>query len=221
MIGIIPNLRPATRLDRDSDSFSSWLQPYWLQPELPGRGKECTGSIGDIFWFSRLCQASRWSSAATPPVGVATTTGNLIVDSIETPGNATIFDGNVVQTRTASSQVRLKDGAQVRFGTESRGKIFSDHVDLLQGSAQVSGYAAVANGLSIRPEGAGAASVSIQGKTVEVAALTTNVHVFNAQGINVANLVPGRALNLAPQDAGASPPSSLTGCAVRQGTIFS
>jgi hypothetical protein len=140
-----------------------------------------------------------------------------MVDSMQTPGNATIFEGNTVQTGTASSQVRLKDGGQVRFGTESRGKVFTDHVDLQQGSAQVSGYAAVANGLSIRPEGTGSVSVSIHGKAVEVAALTASVHVFNAQGLNVANLVPGRALNLAPQDAGASAPSNLTGCAVKTG----
>jgi hypothetical protein len=153
--------------------------------------------------------------AATPPIGVAVSQGSILVDSMQTPGNATIYDGNTLQTGAAVSQVHLNDGARVRFGSDSRGRIFSDHVDLQQGSAQVSGYAAVARGLSIRPEGTGSASVSIHGKTVDVAALTGNVHVFNAEGINVANLMPGRALNLAPQDAGASAPSSLTGCAVR------
>ena len=52
---------------------------------------------------------------------------------------------------------------------------------------------------------------------VEVAALRGDVHVFNAAGLNVANLVPGRALDLRAQDAGASAPSSLTGCAVKSG----
>jgi hypothetical protein len=33
----------------------------------------------------------------------------------------------------------------------------------------------------------------------------------------VANLLPGRALNLTPQDAGASSPSSFTGCAIKSG----
>jgi hypothetical protein len=165
---------------------------------------------------SLLC-ATSFLGAATSPIGVADSQGNMTVDSMQTPGNATVFDGTTLQTGTAYSQIRLKDGAQVRLGTESRGKIFSDHVDLQQGSAQISGFTAVANGLSVRPEGTGSASVSIQGKAVEVAALTGNVHVFNAQGFNVANLMPGRALNLAPQDAGASAPSSLTGCAVKNG----
>ena len=53
---------------------------------------------------------------------------------------------------------------------------------------------------------------------VEIAALTGNVHVFNAAGVNVANLLPGRALDLRPQDSGASAPSSLVGCAVKSGS---
>jgi hypothetical protein len=154
-------------------------------------------------------------SAAAPAIGVAMSQGNIVVNSALTTGNATIFDGNTVQTDKASSQVRLKDGAQVRFDSQSRGRLFSDHVDLLQGRAEISGYAAIANGFSIRPEGVGSAVVSVHGKAIEVAALTGDVHVFNLQGLNVANLVPGRTLNFAPQDAGASAPSSLTGCAVK------
>jgi hypothetical protein len=57
----------------------------------------------------------------------------------------------------------------------------------------------------------------VKGKIIEVAALTGKVHVFNANGLNVANLLPGRALDLTPQDAGASSPSSFTGCAVKSG----
>ena len=153
--------------------------------------------------------------AATPAIGVAVSQGNMIVNSGETPGNATIFEGSTLQTETTASQVQMKDGARVQFASESRGKLFFDHVDLQEGSAKVSGYPINANGLSIRPDKTGTAAISIHGKAVEVAALTGNVHVFNAQGINVGNLMPGRALSFAPQDAGASAPSSLTGCAVK------
>lgn len=52
---------------------------------------------------------------------------------------------------------------------------------------------------------------------VEIAALTGDVHVFNAAGLNVANLVLGRALDLRSQDGGANAPSNLTGCAVKSG----
>jgi hypothetical protein len=158
------------------------------------------------------------ATAATPAIGVALSEGIIVVNDAQTPGNATVFNGTTLQTQRTSSQVRLKDGAQVRFDLESRGTLFSDHVDLQQGSARISDYSANANGLNVRASGDSSANVTMKGKVVEIAALTGNVQVFNAAGINVANLLPGRALDLRPQDAGARAPSSLTGCAVKSGS---
>jgi hypothetical protein len=158
------------------------------------------------------------AAAATPAIGVALSEGTIVVNDAQTPGNATVFNGTTLQTQRSSSQVRLKDGAQVRFDLDSRGTLFSDHVDLQQGSAKISDYSANALGLSVRASGDSSANVTMKGKVVEVAALTGNVQVFNAAGMNVANLVPGRALDLRPQDAGAKAPSSLTGCAVKSGS---
>jgi len=159
-------------------------------------------------------------SAATQAIGVATSEGTILVNDTQTPGNATIFSGSTLQTQRLSSQVRLKDGAQVRFDSDSRGKLFSDHVDLQQGTARISAYSATANGLNVRAEGDSSATVSMKGNVIEVAALTGDVHVFNAAGMNVANLLPGRALDLRPQDAGASSPSSLVGCPVKSGNNY-
>jgi len=158
------------------------------------------------------------AAAATPAIGVALSEGTIVVNDSQTPGNATVFNGTTLQTQRASSQVRLKDGAQVRFDLDSRGTLFSDHVDLQQGSARISDYSANANGLSVRATGDSSANVIMKGKVVEIAALTGNVQVFNAAGMNVANLLPGRALDLRPQDAGAKTPSLLTGCAVKSGS---
>jgi len=157
-------------------------------------------------------------SAATQAIGVAMSEGTILVNDAKTPGNTTIFSGSTLQTQRVGSQVRLKDGAQMSLGSESRGKVFADHVDLQRGSAQISSYSANANGLSVRADGASSASVAVKGNVVEVAALTGNVQVFNAAGMNVANLVPGRALDLRAADAGATSPSSLTGCAVKSGS---
>ena len=159
-------------------------------------------------------------SAATQPIGVAMSEGTILVNDAQTPGNTNIFDGSTLQTQRAGSQVRLKDGAQVRFDSDSRGKLFTDHVDLEQGTARISSYSAIANGLRVRAEGNSSASVTMKGNVIEVAALTGDVHVFNASGINVANLLPGRALDLRPQDAGASSPSALTGCPTKQGNNY-
>lgn len=157
-------------------------------------------------------------SAATTGIGVAMSEGNIVINSASTAGNATVFNGSTVETQSAASQVRLKDGAQLRLASDSKGTVYSDHIDLQKGSARITGYAANASGLSVRAEGKSSASVSVRDQgVVEIAALTGDVHVFNAAGFNVANLVPGRALDLRAQDAGASAPSSLTGCAVRSG----
>jgi len=110
------------------------------------------------------------AAAATPAIGVALSEGTIVVNDAQTPGNATVFNGTTLQTQQASSQVRLKDGAQVRFDLDSRGTLFSDHVDLKQGTARISDYSANANGLSVRASGDSSASVTMKGKVVEVAA---------------------------------------------------
>jgi len=162
-------------------------------------------------------------SAATPGIGIAMSQGNIMINSSQSAGNATIFDGSTLETKAASSQVRLNGGAQLRLSSESRGTVYTDHVNLEKGSARIAGYSANANGLNVRADGGSSATVSMRDQgVVEIAALTGNVHIFNAAGMNVANLLPGRALDLRPQDAGASAPSSLTGCAAKAGanTLF-
>jgi hypothetical protein len=157
-------------------------------------------------------------SAATPGIGIAMSEGNIYINDAKAAGNATISDGSTLETDRATSQVRLNGGAQLRLSTSSRGTIFADHIDLQKGSARFAGYSANANGLSVRADASSSATVSMRDQgVIQVAALTGNVHVFNAAGLNVANLVPGRALDLKPQDAGASAPSSLVGCAVKAG----
>jgi hypothetical protein len=157
-------------------------------------------------------------SAATPGIGIAMSEGNILINSSASAGNATIFDGSTLETQTASSQVRLNGGAQLRLASDSKGTVYSDHVDLKKGSANITGYSANANGLNVRADGKASAAISMRDRgVIEVAALTGNVHVFNAVGLNVANLAPGRALDLRPQDAGASAPSSLTGCTKKSG----
>jgi hypothetical protein len=158
-------------------------------------------------------------SAATSGIGVAMSEGNILINSSSAAGNATIFNGSTLETRSASSQVRLNDGARLRLASDSRGTVFSDHVELQKGSASITGYSANANGLNVRADGQASATISMRDQgVVEVAALTGSVHVFDAAGLNVANLLPGRALDLRPQDAGANAPSSLTGCAVKSGS---
>jgi hypothetical protein len=158
-------------------------------------------------------------SAATSGIGVAMSEGNILINNSSAAGNATIFDGSTLETQSTASQIRLNGGAQLRLASDSRGTVFSDHVDLQKGSASITGYSANASGLNVRADGKASATVSMRDQgIVEIAALTGSVHIFNSAGLNVANLVPGRALDLRPQDAGANAPSSLTGCASKAGS---
>lgn len=151
--------------------------------------------------------------AAVPVIGVAVSQGNIVVDSRLAPGSASIFEGGLVQTGDAPSQIRLKNGGQLRLGANSRAKIFGDHAALEKGSASVSGVEAVANGLRVRPETSAMATVTVGEGVLQVASVTGAVHVFNADGVNVANVASGRILNLSVKAGTQS--SSLIGCAVR------
>jgi hypothetical protein len=157
-------------------------------------------------------------SAATSGIGIAMSEGNILINSAGAAGNATIFNGSTLETQSASSQIHLNSGAQLRLASDSRGMVFSDHVVLQKGSASISGYSANVSGLNVRADGKASATISMRDQgVVEVAALTGDVHVFNAAGLNVANLMPGKALDLRLQDSGANAPSNLTGCAVKSG----
>ena len=159
-------------------------------------------------------------SANTPAIGVAITSDSLLINDARAAGNATIFSGSTLQSGSTSAVVHLKDGAEVSLLRDSRGKLFSDHIDLERGAARVSGYSVNAIGLKVEAEGESSASVSVHGKSIEVASLAGNVQVFNASGVTVANLLPGRALNLTPQEAGAAAPSQLVGCVAKSGNNF-
>src|SRR5262249_25726526 len=125
-------------------------------------------------------------SAATSGIGIAMSQGNIVINNSQTAGNATIFDGSTLETRSASSEIRLNGGAQLRLSTESRGTVYTDHVTLEKGSARIAGYSANANGLNVRADGNSSATVSMRDQgVVEIAALTGNVRVFNAAGMNV------------------------------------
>ncbi len=158
--------------------------------------------------------------AATSAIGVVTSNGNILLNDAKTAANATVFDGSTIQTQNAASQVRMNNGSRVQLGAESRGKFYSDRVVLEKGTARVDGYTANANGLKIQTEAAGSATVMMKGATVEVASIAGNVHVYNAYGVNVANLVPGKALDLTPQDAGAAAATTVIGTVKKVGSAF-
>jgi hypothetical protein len=156
------------------------------------------------------------AAGATPPViGTAAAKGSFRVDDATVAGNATLFEGAVVETQQSGSALDLSSGPRLSLGTESKGRVFSDRLILERGSGQMEkavGFRMEARGLTVRMEnGAGSARVALAGAArVQVAALAGSVRVLSAQGLLVAAIRPGNALEFAFQAAGE--PWKLTGC---------
>ena len=152
--------------------------------------------------------------AATSALGVATANGNFWLDHSQVAGNATVFDGSLIETGKDVSDVSLAGGLKVRLGAESRGQVFARRLALQQGAGQVSGskYLVEARGLRVLPVSSGATvRVALGPKNlVEVAAVTGSFHVETAAGVRVANMSAGAALSFTEQ-AGAAPPTVLCG----------
>ena len=168
-----------------------------------------TRRIVKPFVAGALLASTSLLSAATPGIGVVLSSGSVTVDNSVVAGNATVFDGNTVQTGATASRLQLNNGKLVQLGSESTARVYSDHMILEKGFGQSSGsYGVEANSLKISGD---SAKVAIYGKTVEVAALGAPVVVSTSTGVQVANLLPGKALAFTPQDAGAMAPTTLTG----------
>jgi hypothetical protein len=152
--------------------------------------------------------------AATSALGVATANGKFWLDHSQVSGNATVFDGSLIETGKDMSDVLLAGGLKVRLGAESRGQVFAGRLALQQGAGQISGsqYLVEARGLRVFPVSSDATvRVALGPKNlVEVAAVTGSFHVETAAGVRVANMSAGAALSFAEQ-AGAAPPTVLCG----------
>jgi hypothetical protein len=163
-------------------------------------------------------------TATSPAVGLASANGSFLVNAAEVWGNTTLFDGSVVETAKAPSQLRLNNGAQMRLATSSRAAIHDGRFVLERGSGQVeSSSLSLLEARSLRVYPATSGSVArvelAKGSQVVVAALQGAVRVTNAAGVVVANMTAGNALSFDPQ-AGAAGPTKVSGCLLRKDGKF-
>lgn len=165
--------------------------------------------------------------AAPSAIGVATAKGNFRIDQASITGNGTLFDGAIVETQRAAGQLDLNNGAKLQLGANSRGKIYQDRLVLEQGEGQFrpgqkSQFGFEAKSLRIIPADSNSiAHVSMVGsRRVHVSALRGSFRITNANGITVAALAAGRALEFEPPQAGASAPARMSGCVVNQNGRF-
>ena len=154
-----------------------------------------------------MCMLS-YASAGTVSIGTVNARGEMRVDSNNVKGNATLFDGSVVETGQASADLLLNKGVNkgvdIKLSTSSRGTLYSNHLVLQQGESELvasSSFELHANGLRVTPNEANSRGVvSLKaGNTVEVASLNGSFGVTNDHGVLLANVRPGRVVSFAMQ----------------------
>ena len=152
------------------------------------------------------------SAAAVAPIGMVTASGHFTLQGSQVWGNATLFDGAVVETGPASSQLALRSGVKVQLGPGSRAQVFSDRLLLEKGAGQVSG-------LMIRGQQADARVRIGWGSRIEVAALSGVARVISAGDVTLASIPAGRSMLFAPQ-AGQGASFTRAGCLLYKDNHF-
>src|SRR5208283_1855402 len=78
-----------------------------------------------------------YAVAATVSIGTISARGDMRVDNYMVKGNATLFDGSVVETGQASAVLRLDKGAEITMATDSGGILYRDRFVLQQGESEL------------------------------------------------------------------------------------
>ena len=103
----------------------------------------------------------------------------------------------------------------MQLASESRGRVFQDRLVLERGAGQLQGTGSRIEARTLRivaDDAATSARVVLSGAMrVHVATLRGRVRVTNAQGLLVANMEQGAALEFEPQGGAAETTSKLTG----------
>lgn len=184
-------------------------------------------SLAVLFTFS--C-----AMAGTAAIGTASARGSMVVDGSVVNGNATLFDGTVLETGQATTAVRLDKGIEIKLATDSRGKLYRDRLVLEKGAGELDApgrFVLQASGLSVTssaPNSRGIVSMQ-QHNQVQVSALEGSFNVADRHGLLLASVQPGRMMTFNMQDTGgANAPATYTGvltketdrCAANGGTAY-
>jgi hypothetical protein len=178
-------------------------------------------AIALCVWFS-LAVLPAFSAA----IGVAKANGSFRVDSNPVVGNATLFEGNTLETSAASSELQLHNGIRMRLAPDSRGRVFRDRLILEKGLGELqggAGYRIEARGLRILADSPGAAGrVAIsEARTVQAAALAGSLRVTTADGTVVALVRPAMAMEFELQaETGAQVAFEMSGCLEKSDGLF-
>lgn len=137
-------------------------------------------------------------TAAPASIGFVSSSGEFRVDGSSVRGNATVFEGTVIETLTARSTVQF-GGTQMTLLPGSKAKVFHDHFDIANLH-----IASTAKETLLQVQATSPAHVLI-------AATNGTAQIRNSEGVLVANVVPGMALALDTQTGGAAGAVTLRG----------
>lgn len=162
-------------------------------------------------------------SGGVPVIGTVVAQGTFRLDNATVTGNATLFEGATIETKTAASRMVLSTGARISLNVDSKARFYGDHLILEKGEGRLekaSGFRFEARGLTIQPEtGNASARIALgSGARVTLAAFTGSFRVLNARGVLVANVGSGHALELEPQTVDTA--TKLTGTLRKAGPHF-
>jgi hypothetical protein len=153
---------------------------------------------------------SAFAIAASPAIGIVTASGHFTLDRSQVWGNATVFEGSVIETSTASSEIALRNGAKLQLAKDSRARILSDRVVMEKGIGQVFAPESFeVNAANLRIHTSGRLRVNMT-DGIEVASLVGSTRVSSASGILLAAIPAGRSMNFSPQSANGT--VTRTGC---------
>jgi hypothetical protein len=163
-------------------------------------------------------------TAGTSGIGVVVANGTFMLDSSKVSGNATVFEGNVLETSGTASMLRLNNGVRIRLETETRSRLYHDRALLERGIGTFelgSSFQVQAGALRISSSNDSSARISLRGvKTVQIAALLGSVQVQNLFGVVVANVPAGEAFEFTAPPADEEYVTKMTGRVRKEGAKY-
>ena len=145
------------------------------------------------------------ASAGTVAIGTASARGDMRVDQYKVNGNATLFDGSVVETDQATADLRLDRGVDITMSTGSRATLFHDRIVLQKGASELttsSPFQVDAKNLRVT-----ASASDARGVVAVKSGNTGSFGVTNDKGALLARVVPGHPLSFS-LEAGAGAAAS-------------
>src|SRR6266540_2871671 len=92
-----------------------------------------------IFFCSLVAGSFTLGMAASSSIGMINAPGSFQINGAQVFGNATLFEGTVLQTGSVTGDLRFRTGARMQLSSDSRAKVYRDRLVLEQGIGQMEG----------------------------------------------------------------------------------